>query len=110
MIAWSGAPVAPAVNSALAALSLHGRDNQGLWDGGSVSLGWRQTILHAEDRLDRQPVAGGDSLRLVFDGRIDNRADLARTLAIPSEQARDLPDSAYVLAAFEKWGTDCLEK
>jgi asparagine synthase (glutamine-hydrolysing) len=111
MIAWCGAPAAPVVNGALAALSLHGRDSQGLWDGGSASLGWRQTILHAEDYFDRQPLTGGGgSLRLVFDGRIDNRAALARTLAIFPEQARDWPDSAYALSAFEKWGPECVDK
>src|SRR4051812_32420754 len=110
MIAWSGAPAAPVVNAALAALSQHGRDNQGLWDGGSASLGWRQTILHAEDYFDRQPLTGAGSLRLVFDGRIDNRADLACTLAISPEQARDWPDSAYVLSAYERWGPECVER
>jgi asparagine synthase (glutamine-hydrolysing) len=74
-------------------------------------LGWRQTILHAEDYFDRQPLTGGGgSLRLVFDGRIDNRAALARTLAIFPEQARDWPDSAYALSAFEKWGPECVDK
>src|ERR1700704_6497166 len=107
MISWAGAPAAPVVNDALAALYLHGRDNQGLWDGGSASLGWRQTILHAEDYFDQQPLTGvGGSLRLVFDGRIDNRSSLARTLGIDSEEARGWPDSAYVLAAFEKWGPE----
>src|SRR3954453_22014764 len=110
MVAWSGAPAAAVVNGALDALFLHGRDGQGLWDGGSASLGWRQTILHAEDYFDRQPLTGGGSLRLVFDGRIDNRADLARNLAISPEQARDWPDSSYVLLAFEKWGTECLDR
>lgn len=111
MIAWCGAPAAPVVNGALDALFLHGRDSQGLWDGGSASLGWRQTILHAEDYFDRQPLTGGGgSLRLVFDGRIDNRATLARTLAIGHEQAREWPDSAFALSAFEKWGTECVDK
>lgn len=111
MIAWSGAPAAPVVNGALDALLLHGRDSKGLWDGGSASLGWRQTILQEEDYFDRQPLTGGGgSLRLVFDGRIDNRAALARALAIAPEQARNWPDSAYVLAAFEKWGPACVDK
>jgi asparagine synthase (glutamine-hydrolysing) len=108
MIDWRGRPAGPVVRKAMAALALHGRDNEGFWDGGDVALGWRQTVLHAEDFADRQPVTGGGGFHLVFDGRLDNRADLTRLLAIHSERACNMPDSAYALAAFEKWGDDCL--
>ena len=109
MIDWRGAPTGPAVRKMLGALTLHGRDGEGFWDGGDVALGFRQTILHAEDRADRQPhTGGGGRFKLVFDGRIDNREDLAHALALAPERARDWPDSAYVLAAYEKWGEDCV--
>jgi asparagine synthase (glutamine-hydrolysing) len=109
MVNWRGAPAGPAVRKAIAALALHGRDGENVWDGGDVALGWRQTVLHEEDYADRQPLSGGGGrLYLVFDGRIDNRADLASLLAFQPEQARQLPDSSYVLAAFEKWGEECL--
>ena len=108
MIDWSGGPAGPSVRKALSALHLHGRDGEGLWDGGDIALGWRQTILHQEDFADSQPLTGGGGrYKLVFDGRIDNRDDLAQTLALSREQARDWPDSAYVLAAFERWRGDC---
>lgn len=111
MIDWRGASAGPAVRKALVALALHGRDGEGFWDGGDVALGWRQTVLHAEDRADRQPLTGGGGrFKLVFDGRIDNREELARVLALAPERARDWPDSAYVLAAFEKWGEDCVRR
>jgi asparagine synthase (glutamine-hydrolysing) len=110
MIDWHGGPAGLAVQAALDALAPHGRDGESLWDGGSVALGFRQTILHAEDYADKQPLAGSaGAFRLVLDGRIDNRQDLARTLALPSESCQ-WPDSAYVLAAFEKWGEDCVER
>src|SRR4051812_49878534 len=99
MISWSGAPVAPFVNGALAALSLHGRDNQGLWDGGSASLGWRQTILHAEDYVDRQPLTGGGGLlSLVFDWRIDNCGALSCTPSLFPSRGRDWPGRPFVLS------------
>ncbi len=108
MIDWRGGAAGPVVRKAIAALALHGRDGENVWDGGAVALGWRQTILHQEDYADQQPLTGGGGrFKLVFDGRLDNRADLARSLALASERARGLPDSAYVLGAFEKWGADC---
>ena len=109
MIDWRGAPVGPAVRKALAALALHGRDGEGFWDGGEVALGWRQTILHQEDHADSQPLTGGGGrFKLAFDGRLDNREELARLLSLEPERARNWPDSAYVMAAFEKWGEDCV--
>lgn len=107
MIDWRGGPVGAAVRQAMDALTLHGRDGEGFWDGGDVALGWRQTILHAEDRADQQPLTGGAGrFKLVFDGRIDNREELAAALSLHPERARDWPDSAYAMAAFEKWGED----
>lgn len=45
---------------------------------------------------------------LVFDGRIDNRAELIAATGLPPQAARS-PDSALVLAAFERWGEDAPE-
>jgi asparagine synthase (glutamine-hydrolysing) len=110
IVDWQGGPTGFAVQRALDALIPHGRDGEGLWNGGPVALGWRQTILHAEDYSDKQPLAGGGgTLRMVLDGRVDNRDELARSLALPPE-SRGWPDSAYVLTAFEKWGEDCVER
>ncbi len=107
LIAWDGRPAGPPVRKALAALRLHGRDGEGLWDGGEVALGWRQTILTAEDRGDSQPRRGGDGrFQLVFDGRLDNREELAQRLSLPV--VRDWPDSRLVMAAFEQWGKGCV--
>ena len=93
LIDWGGGPAGQAVQSALHALAAHGRDGQGLWEDGSAALGWRQTILHEEDYNDKQPLLGRSGIRLVVDGRIDNRVELARRLGLEPE-ARRWPDSA----------------
>jgi asparagine synthase (glutamine-hydrolysing) len=109
LICWDGAPAGPFVRLALDRLALHGRDGQGLWDGGDAALGWRQTVLTAEDRGDSQPLDSGDGrYKFVFDGRIDNREELARAFSLSPEQARSWPDSAYALAGFERWGEACM--
>ncbi|CAK0737916.1 asparagine synthase (glutamine-hydrolysing) [Gammaproteobacteria bacterium] len=108
LIDWTGKAAAEAVRRALATLTAHGRDGEALHDGGDVALGWRQKILHAEDRLDRQPLIGaGGRFLSVADVRLDNRNELAALLGLPAERARVLPDSAYVLAAYEEWGAQC---
>jgi asparagine synthase (glutamine-hydrolysing) len=45
-------------------------------------------------------VASGVRWTLLIDGRLDNRADLARRLEMP----RDADDAAVVLCAMERWG------
>lgn len=44
---------------------------------------------------------------LLFDGRLDDRAALAAELGLP---AAGTPDPELVLAAFERWGDDCLPR
>ncbi len=73
-----------------------------------VALGCRLAPVTPEDAFDRQPLTSADGqVRLVADARIDNRAELAAGLGIRADRARTLPDSAFILAAWEAWGRDC---
>ncbi len=73
-----------------------------------VGLGCRLARVTPEDAYDRQPLTSADGLvRLVADARIDNREALRSSLAIPVDVAAGLPDSAFILAAYEAWGEDC---
>ena len=73
---------------------------------GQAILAHIQAIVTPEDRSERLPMlfdAGGKAL--VFDGRLDNRAELTRSLSI-RESGAEIPDSAFVAAAIERWGDD----
>ena len=48
-----------------------------------------------------------DNITVLLDGRIDNRADLAKQLAIPNPEKQS--DVAFVAAAFKKWNTECFK-
>ena len=101
---WRAGDAGPAVRKAMQALQRHGRDGEGFWDGGEIALGWRKTVLQREDFADVQPLTESSGVRrLVFDGRLDNRNELAEALQLSPERAREWPDSRYALAAFEKW-------
>ena len=55
-----------------------------------------------------QPLACGDRLRMVMDGRLDDRAALARRLETGLDRRLGAAsDAALALAAYELWGTDC---
>lgn len=93
------------------ALGPWGRDGEGTWSDGPVGFGHRLMISTAQDRWEDQPVRqAGTGHVLVADARIDNRDDLARMLDIPAGEARLLPDSAFILAAYKKWGERCAER
>lgn len=65
--------------------------------------------LTPEDRFDRQPWSGRDGqLTLLFDGRLDDRDDLASRLGLEPGRAAEMADGALVLAAYERWGTGFL--
>ena len=90
------------------ALAPYGPDAQGAWIQGAVGLGQRLMCFTPEDRLERQPARSNDAQHvLVSDARIDNRPELQHELGIPALEARTLPDSAFILRAYEKWGIEC---
>ncbi len=91
-----------------AALAMHGPHANGIWLEGHVGLGHRLVRFTPEDYFECQPLAGRESrLYLVSDGRIDNRPELMEKLSIPASEARQMPDSAFILRSYEKWGADC---
>lgn len=88
----------------LAAQAMYGPHDQSHWDGGNISLGRRLFRALPEDANDTQPLIGGDGrFVLVADVRLDNREELASALSISPDRARGLPDSAILLAAWERW-------
>lgn len=76
------------------------------WRSAMALLVHRQRCYTAEDRFERQPLAGGRSV-LMYDGRLDNREDLAEALGT---EITGVSDSAMVLAALERWGDDAIAR
>ncbi|WP_035241284.1 asparagine synthase-related protein [Desulfobacter vibrioformis] len=86
-------------------LEPYGRDAQHQWHDTQAGLVRTLCRITPEDALDRQPLHDDPGrFALVFDGRIDNRAQLAEKLSISPAQARLMADSGFVLKAYERWG------
>jgi len=101
----------PELGAMTRALLPYGADGGGTWKHGAVGLGQRLRCFTPEDRLERQPLLGAQSQSvLVMDGRLDNRDELAHELGIAPAETRQMPDSAFLLAAYEKWGIGCPER
>lgn len=97
------------------ALASHGADGGGVWLENAAGMGQRLMRFTPQDAYERQPLISADgSLVLVSDARIDNRAELLADLdADPSLHSiplrtDDLPDSALLLCAYERWGQECV--
>lgn len=92
-------------------LTPYGRDVQNHVHQGSAAF--LRTLLRTtpEDRLDRQPLVHGESgTTLLFDGRIDNRDELAQALGLSAADTALMADSALVLRACLRWDTGAVER
>ncbi len=77
---------------------------------GAVGLGHCLMRVNQEDMFERQPLIDREAnLTLVADCRIDNREELAHAFGLSAADSRDMPDSAFILQAYKKWGEGCTE-
>lgn len=107
---FDGAAIAPRdVERQMTALAHLGPDRTRTWLGGAAGLGHLMMRITREDAFDTQPLREGD-LSLVADVRLDNRAELAGALSIAPDALATMPDSALLLAAYMKWGAECVER
>ncbi|MEO8548092.1 MAG: asparagine synthetase B family protein [Sphingomicrobium sp.] len=85
-------------------LTPYGRDSTTVRSVGNVAFGLNLTKTLPEDEFDLQPLEGGEGrFLLVADARVDNRAELARTLGLEARAATTTSDAALLMAAWERW-------
>ena len=102
-----GGPPDRALLQMRSALAGHGGDGSSTWTGHGTGLGQELKRVTPEDLAERQPLISRDGRRvLVSDGRIDNRRELSGELGLAWESPQ-IPDSAFIMAAYERWGEDC---
>jgi asparagine synthase (glutamine-hydrolysing) len=86
-----------------------GRDRREVCADGAVTLAYRWQRTGPSQPVDAQPLFDRQAcLALVFDGRIDNRPDLATDLALVDDDS--VSDAAFVLTAYRRWGSDMLRR
>ena len=102
-----GAPVGvELVQSMLGKLVHRGPEGQRAWSKDAVGLGHSMLHVTPESLGEELPlVTGGGSYAITADARIDNRGELISRLGI--DAGHEWPDSALILAAYQKWGEDC---
>jgi asparagine synthase (glutamine-hydrolysing) len=106
-----GAAADPAgLGAVLRSLAHRGPDGCDLWTRGPFALGHQRFWTTPEEVGERQPLAGtGGRCRLLFDGRLDNRQELAAALGLEADGGA-FSDAALVLRAYERWQERSLER
>ena len=92
-------------------LSHRGADHAGIWTESVVGLGQRLLWTTPESVYEHFPMESPRAdIVVTADARIDNREELIAALGLTSATDHELPDSALILAAYERWGERCPER
>ena len=94
-----------------AALTPYGRDAQNYVCTSNAAFSRVLLRTTPEDALDNQPLIHRNSgAVLLFDGRVDNRDELAALLSIDADTLATMADSQVVMRGLLETGTDFIEK
>jgi asparagine synthase (glutamine-hydrolysing) len=91
-------------------LKPYGPDRQKIVIRGRAAFVFCLQKLTPEDSLETQPLNLGDRFVMLFDGRVDNRSELGKTLGISSSELHCMPDSVIVLRLFDRFGDRAFER
>ncbi|CAN5489899.1 lasso peptide isopeptide bond-forming cyclase [soil metagenome] len=93
-----------------AALNHWQADDKGTWLNGAVGLGHLMLYNTPESLNEKLPFLKNDSkLAITADARIDNRDELIGKLELSHQQKNNITDSSLILAAYEKYGENCVK-
>src|ERR1700676_1037084 len=108
MFNLDGRPTDPrVVGRMLNSMRHRGPDGQASFASGPVAFGHARLCSTEESWREHQPLRDdGAQLALVFDGRVDNRAELKDALATSGMPPRDDTDAELVLRAYQCWGEE----
>jgi asparagine synthase (glutamine-hydrolysing) len=94
-----------------AAVAHRGPDGKGYWTDGPVGLGHRISRTTPESLGEKQPLLDeSETLCLVLDGRVDNRAQLAAWLRAAGVHLRTDTDAELVLQSYALWEDGCASR
>jgi len=104
-------PVDPArIERMCNAIAHRGPDGAGIWTAPGVGLGHRRLSI-IDLAGSPQPMAASDGrAMLVFNGEIYNFRELRAELKEQGAQFHTDGDSEVIIAAWQRWGPDCVER
>ncbi|MEI6949966.1 asparagine synthase (glutamine-hydrolyzing) [Paraflavisolibacter sp. H34] len=100
------------VAAAAAALQHRGPEDEGLWMNGAetVALGHQRLCIMDAGSRSRQPMAFAGRYVLVHNGELYNYLELKQELERKGYRFTTLSDTEVLVAAYDAWGADCLQR
>jgi asparagine synthase (glutamine-hydrolysing) len=100
------------ISKATAALQHRGPEKEAVYRNltGTVVLGHRRLCILDLSDAAAQPMAYEDRYHLVYNGEIYNYRELKKELERLGCTFRSASDTEVLLAAYARWGQDCLQK
>lgn len=106
-----GRPLDSAVLKKMSATLAHrGPDGEGFWIDGPAGLVCQRFRVTPESLQECQPFVHPSGVVVVFDGRLDNREELLPLLRNFPGITVDAPDSAFIVAAYQAFGSQFPER
>jgi asparagine synthase (glutamine-hydrolysing) len=100
-----------AVRRMLSVLRHRGPDDEGTYDSGPVSFGFRRLSILDLSPAGHQPMTSTDAMvTIVFNGEIYNFIELRRELEAKGHVFRSAGDTEVLLHSYLEWGPDCLKR
>jgi asparagine synthase (glutamine-hydrolysing) len=91
-------------------LKPYGPEQQKILIRGNAGFAFCLHRLTPEDIFERQPLFVANRFVMLFDGRIDNRSELAAALGIAAPELHSMPDSTVAFRLFDRWGERAFER
>ncbi len=100
-----------AVRAMMERLAARGPDGEGIAAAPPLTLGHRRLAILDLSDAARQPMASASGRFLVsFNGEIYNFRELREELGVEPASLRTASDTEVLLLAWERWGSDCLDR
>ncbi|MDJ0922054.1 MAG: asparagine synthase-related protein [Henriciella sp.] len=94
--------------SAFETLGAYGSDHSELNINGGIGVGCHHLRVRSGPISD-SPSASQQSVIVVADAILDNRAELAKSLSVSDEALTALSDTELIWRSFLRWGKDCVQ-
>jgi asparagine synthase (glutamine-hydrolysing) len=87
-----------------------GPDGRGLFFANNLALGHRRLAILDVSQAGHQPMTYRDRYVITFNGEIYNYLELRTQLCLDGYDFASKTDTEVILAAYDKWGADCVSR
>lgn len=112
IVNFSNAPVKePVIRKMMESIKHRGPDDEGIFTDGNTGLGFVRLSILDLSKAGHQPMnSHDDRYVIVYNGEIFNYIELRKELEQKGHGFRTMSDTEVLLAAYQEWGEECLDR